>query len=1118
MASGVTYEGIAHQDLGDVGVSDAPGSEHLLFSGLKLWFSHMVPQRKWFMENARMNGAEVMKLENSADIRLVDHTRKNQAPGTYSYRFIELSIRNSRLEDLNVHKVGSTSRVDRPVGGVVTGPKGTRRPFTEEDDQFLWDFITPFKNNGGQYKGNEIYKQVEMLRPSHTYQSWRDRYIKHVIYHNRTTSATVAANIAAVPDVTDESNMAESSQPPAKTAPRLRRQKAPEPQQSPHKRPRLMTTKSIIEAQSSAVARRRDETDSNTQEAAAEWVDGPAPATPKTPERSHRRSSSELWTPDSQRQSPLTPTKDRRLVQIPEVLPGNFERKHFKKFFRITQTILEIEGKEIGEAFKDVAADNEEMGHTGKEWRAFWQFHVLPIWLKRNNMTQHNINDALKLPEYERQCLSMPNAVSNQETNNTGSHDSQGLNGAASVRRKAGTVANDGRGREGATNGQISEVAAGGEDSAEDLGSPPVSPAPAALEQPQQDAADGEFEEVTCTHCYTSESRAWRHDKQGNLLCRDCWSIFKESRMRSLSGNIPNVESNTGPRRRSTAKISIVDGPGESSGESAENMALLNAVHKFTSDGLIGQPLWDAVEEQLREQGFDRGRGAARERWRKDLCGTQKTDQPLGDTADRLRTVAPKKAGSNSNVRMPKAPRQTMNRDSVRSAQPTRQSPEIEVVISPAKHPGRHNYSDAAVQTSPLRPASPVEPSRKRLHFDDDEAVGSDPPVPNESRKRSAGRSPQSTSQETNKIVGGEAEPGVIRIDMEPSAITEHLYLEVQDTPQDEDDLPGDTQLEIPTTPDNMAEARDTDLSQHSARPPLREISVPNSPLFMPRGDDGPELPLPPGMSDQVPSSPMDVRLVDERHVALRGGSPQSDKENETPTSEAEFDFDTAPEATQDWDTAPEQIPVRRNARLATQALFEADEPPAADLFALPAPDGGWDQFDVASDEIEESDLAAINDDNVDEGVAGPSSAAVPTRGTAETIQISSSSPSDQAKADSVPQDIDAWVAQQKRVHSSIKGIDQMLSTAIQATCFDFDIATTIVVRMVNFSKTEPGRKLRREGKIPPPNDVPGCWTDNDDNLLFSQDSRDWPELFEKHGEANCNARFDFLELMAEAG
>ena len=170
MASNVIYEGVAST------AHPADG----LFAGKKFWLSRQIPQRSRFITDIEANGGEVVPLEKQADIQLADHARKNAAPNTYSYKYIELSVRNCSLEELENHTLGEPSRASRPVGSIVTAPKGSRNPFTEADDQTLWDWVKPLADLGGAISGNEIYKSLERQNPRHTYQSWRDRWIKYV--------------------------------------------------------------------------------------------------------------------------------------------------------------------------------------------------------------------------------------------------------------------------------------------------------------------------------------------------------------------------------------------------------------------------------------------------------------------------------------------------------------------------------------------------------------------------------------------------------------------------------------------------------------------------------------------------------------------------------------------------------------------------------------------------------------------------------------------------------------------------------------------------------------------------------------------------------------------------
>lgn len=111
---------------------------------------------------------------------------------------------------------------------------------------------------------------------------------------------------------------------------------------------------------------------------------------------------------------------------------------------------------------------------------------------------------------------------------------------------------------------------------------------------------------------------------------------------------------------------------------------------------------------------------------------------------------------------------------------------------------------------------------------------------------------------------------------------------------------------------------------------------------------------------------------------------------------------------------------------------------------------------------------------------------------------------------------IDEW---QRRVHLLFKTetianphVDffQICCDASRAKSFDFRLATMVVDRMLSAcsSRREQGRAKARV-----PDDVPGCWTADDDSLLMkSDDPEDWEWVEKKHGGEACDRRFDFLE------
>ncbi|KAL8978606.1 MAG: hypothetical protein Q9177_006362, partial [Variospora cf. flavescens] len=177
------------------GVIDAEGVKGNLFQGTKFWLSQKVPQRKRFIEEVKANGGEITQLEKEADVKIVDHRQKEQLPGTYSYQYIENSVRNGALEELETHAVGPPAGSLRTVGSTVQPPRSSRTKFTDEDDRFLANWVISFEQRGGATAGNEIYKQLE--NPRHTYQSWRDRWVKYL--KDRPRSAFISTEAPPTP-------------------------------------------------------------------------------------------------------------------------------------------------------------------------------------------------------------------------------------------------------------------------------------------------------------------------------------------------------------------------------------------------------------------------------------------------------------------------------------------------------------------------------------------------------------------------------------------------------------------------------------------------------------------------------------------------------------------------------------------------------------------------------------------------------------------------------------------------------------------------------------------------------------------------------------------------------
>jgi hypothetical protein len=93
---------------------------------------------------------------------IADHLRKDAVPGSYSWRWIEESVKKGKLEDLEAHRAGPVVGISGPVGSSQP-TRNTRTPFTAADDRALALWVTNAERQGLSTKGNGIYQQLERI-------------------------------------------------------------------------------------------------------------------------------------------------------------------------------------------------------------------------------------------------------------------------------------------------------------------------------------------------------------------------------------------------------------------------------------------------------------------------------------------------------------------------------------------------------------------------------------------------------------------------------------------------------------------------------------------------------------------------------------------------------------------------------------------------------------------------------------------------------------------------------------------------------------------------------------------------------------------------------------------
>ncbi|ORY61397.1 uncharacterized protein BCR38DRAFT_411274 [Pseudomassariella vexata] len=175
MSAGIVYQGIPG------------GSGGTLFKGKRFWVAHRVPNRATVIQNIENNGGEVVKLEKNADHLIADHARTDVPPGSYSWQFIQESVENGRLQNIEDYQNVRPTAEPRPVGSSQIPQKGTRTPFTPEDDRILMEWATRHEKGGNALSGHVIYKKLAEKYPHHTYQSWRDRWVKKLSHVPRSS-------------------------------------------------------------------------------------------------------------------------------------------------------------------------------------------------------------------------------------------------------------------------------------------------------------------------------------------------------------------------------------------------------------------------------------------------------------------------------------------------------------------------------------------------------------------------------------------------------------------------------------------------------------------------------------------------------------------------------------------------------------------------------------------------------------------------------------------------------------------------------------------------------------------------------------------------------------------
>ncbi|EJT73673.1 hypothetical protein GGTG_07529 [Gaeumannomyces tritici R3-111a-1] len=155
-------------------------SEALLFAGIKFWLALRVPMRNDWIAKIQNNGGEVVILERMADMLIADDARpKHAPPNSYSWKFVDEAIKRGELPDKEAFVIQRPAATNPNAAGPSAGAsvKTTRTAYTPEDDQVLTQYV---RRRLDRAKANGIYEEFAKTNPRHTWQSWKDRWVKRL--------------------------------------------------------------------------------------------------------------------------------------------------------------------------------------------------------------------------------------------------------------------------------------------------------------------------------------------------------------------------------------------------------------------------------------------------------------------------------------------------------------------------------------------------------------------------------------------------------------------------------------------------------------------------------------------------------------------------------------------------------------------------------------------------------------------------------------------------------------------------------------------------------------------------------------------------------------------------
>lgn len=1047
---------------------------HKLFTGQKLWFAHTIPQRQWLIENARLNGATIVDIDKQADIKLVDHARKNQAPGTHSYRYVELSIRRGELEDLASHAVGAPTRVSRPVGSTVTAPRSGRVPYTEADDQFLWNWMIPFEENGGAYKGNEVYKQIEQANPRHTFQSWRDRWLKSTRYQKRSVTNSHATRPHHVdgpepePDqvhIARESSVLEpeQEQPRTSVSPKKKRRPFAEDEGEP-----ASEVKPRRKAKRPVQSTPRLSVESAAIEPSTERSPAERPVERTEPETQAREPENEpdvrSREGDAHHENEDTESVTESEKQFLDGITGPFSKEDSLELYRLVPELTNMTPGQFLDVWRDMASSKDFKHHSAEEWKHWFEYRVLPDYCREKDLRIEEVAPYLFM----------------QQDN-------------------------------GAPDEELSS----------DTGDAQHGDRPAeSLEQA-----------FACSNCYASEAEKWHYDKKGRALCKPC-AVFLRThgvpRPSTMGLDALGEAEDSEPQGPQTPlllsppKFAIT--PIVSSIKVSPKLPSVDLHRAVRDESKIPEGQCETRSPSFQpespilsrppEPNEARKRSAGRVTQSQSTQGTnQSSNESQAQTNSHSLGLVMGEAQSKEAQPPPEEHQDT------RELKLDTAAPPFSFATTHARHRQRLRddprnldiQQDSSLSTDKEPPREPPA-----IHLSTEtEGLESSPPFA-PSPSRSQGSLPPQPENFSPLFVAQDDQD------------EEFKELEIQDTEQQDIVPPDDEQLTSPLRLNLMSEGQwdvpAADASSRSSSYQSEELDV-KPPVAQIRGGSSGTSAYGPEEEDDEDGDEADPK-------------PPISGVRETSVELGSQSFETSRETMDQWETAPEQPRKRNREeeRLSTQALFDGPDIDAdmSTYLEIPEPEGGWDSIlgSEAADTIEDDHQPTTSSKKSLHKQRAPGTA----QHVQPDIDIKQENrthldprPPPHADAENIDYNdpergewvMDKWEEQEKARYPNLRNMERILYKAAYCTSCDFPRASELVDRFLEQLR----RKRRRtstssyaavsEAELVVPEDMPGVWTDEDDRLLFSTKPADVQRIFDKHGHRAYDRRIDFLDAQA---